>query len=250
MAHSSHEARYHEIAPESGERRRWTLVVGAVATGLGMGLVATGATVPGIIIALAGFALWVGSWHFTSRSNPITLPRQRTVEPDTIDRETGLPCPPQLTELLRREIARSQRYGDRTSLTVFDVRITGFEPTEAQPIPPSPARHIAASLIEAARASDIVARLDETRFVVMLTESTSEGAAQFCERTRTKLGTTPFARLDDGKPLYVRAWAGWSGWDPSFSAPSDYISAACDQLELTRKGYEDQQSWYRGEALV
>lgn len=251
MAHSSPEVRYHENVPERGERRRWSLVVGAVATGLGMGLVATGATAPGLIIALAGFALWVGSWLFTRRPNPIALiPRVRKLEPAAIDPETGLPCPPQLTELLRREIARSQRYGDRTSLAVFDVRITGFEPTEAQPTPPSPARHIAASLIEAARASDIVARLDETRFVVMLTESNGEGAAQFCERTRTKLGTTPFARLEDGKGLYVRAWAGWSGWDPSFSTPADYIAAASEQLELTRKGYEDQQSWYRGEVVV
>ena len=250
MAHSSPELRYRERAPEGPERRRWTLVIGAVGTGLGMGLVATGAMVPGVIITVAGFALWIGSWLFTRRSNTTAPMRERAIKLDAIDPETGLPCPPQLTDLLRREIARSQRYGDRTSLAVFDVRITGFQPTEEQPTPPSPARHIAASLMEAARASDIVARLDETHFVVMLTESSGEGAAQFCERTRTRLGTSPYARMDDGKAVYVRAWAGWAGWDPSFIAPEAYIAAAVEQLELTRRGYEDQQSWYRGEAAV
>jgi GGDEF domain-containing protein len=248
MAHSSPDLRY--LEGESGERRRWTLVVGAVATGLGMGLVATGATAPGIAITLLGFVLWVGSWLFTRRSNPISPIRERALKPDAIDAETGLPCPPQLTELLRREIARSQRYGDRTSLAVFDVRTTGFEPTAEQPTPPSPARHIAASLIEAARASDIVARLDETHFVVLLTESNGEGPAPFFVRSRTKLVTTPSPRLDNVKGQYVSSWAGWAGWDPSFNAPDAYIAAAVEQLELTRKGYEDQQSWYRGEPVV
>jgi GGDEF domain-containing protein len=250
MAHTSPDAGYLEQGSEPTERRRWTLGVGAGATGLGMGLVATGATIPGIAITLGGFAIWALAWLFGRRSTVEAPARQRAVKPEAMDPETGLPCQPQLAELLRREIARSQRYGDRTALAVFDVRITGFEATETQPTPPSPAKHIAASLIEAARASDIVARLDETHFVVLLSESSDDGAAQFSERTRTKLGTSPFARLDDGKGVYVRAWAGWARWDESFATPGAYIAAAVAQLDLTRKGYEDQQSWYRGEVTV
>lgn len=247
MAHSLREAQYQEASDLAGERRQWPLVIGAVAAGLGMGLLFTGETIPGVCITIGGCALWAGTWLVTRRHSKRTLAAHGDEVEGAVDVETGLPCPPHLLQLLGREIARSQRYGDRTALAVFDVRITGFTPDEAQTEPPSPAPYVAASLLESARASDIVARLDASRYVVLLSESDDAGASQFAERTRTALGTSPFARDAEGRGIYVRAWAGWVRWQPEFTTPEAYIHAATAELERTRRGYETEQSWYRGE---
>lgn len=245
MAHTSPDA--FGVAVPRG--RSWALTVGALALGLGTGIIATGGTVPGAGIAALGCAVLGGTWMFRKKNQVVAGPTgtaMATKRPSVTDPETGLPCPPQLNELLRREIARSQRYGDRTALAVFDIDVATFTPDAAHPVPPSPARHVAATLLESAREADIVARIDTTRFVVMLTESDEVGAAQFAERTRTRLGTQAFARAADGHGIYIRAWAGWARWDPGFETPADYLAAAMDNLEKTRPGYEREQSWYKG----
>lgn len=232
-------------SPDHGSRS-WTLAAGAVATGLGMGLAATSEFVPGLAICLAGCLLLGGTWVFGRKAKHGVAEAPRTdMRGEAVDPETDLPCQPQLTELLRREMARSRRYGDRTALAIFDVRVTGAASHDGTVLP-SPAKHIAASLLESAREADIVARLGPTQFVVMLTESDGDGAAQFAERARTRLGTTPFTRLDDGHGVYVRAWAGWARWEPAFESPERYLDAAIAALEHTRPGYEAQQSWFRG----
>jgi diguanylate cyclase (GGDEF)-like protein len=214
--------------------RSWGLTVGALALGLGTGIIATGGTLPGAGIAALGCALLGGTWMFRKKSESVAERAGAAAtagRPAAIDPETGLPCPPQLTELLRREMARSQRYGDRTALAVFDIDIASFTPDASHPVPPSPARHVAATLVECAREADVVARIDATHFVVILTESDEVGAAQFAERTRTRLGTQAFARAADGHGIYIRAWAGWARWDARFETPADYLAAAMENLE-------------------
>ncbi len=250
MAHTLPEVRDQEFEELAGDRRQWPLVLGAVAAGLGMGLMFTGELAPGVAIAAGGCALWLGTWLMTRRRSRHASFVSSRGEEDAMDAETGLPCPPHLLPLLGREIARSQRYGDITTLAVFDVRVTGFVPDDDGQEPPSPAPHVATSLVESARASDIVARLDASRFIVLLSESNDTGAAQFAERTRTALGTSPFARDTHGRGIYVRAWAGWVRWQPEFTTPEAYISAAIANLERTRRGYETEQSWYRGEGAL
>lgn len=245
MAHTSPDAAYAVSAPKAAApRREWGLTVGAVAVGLGMGLAITNKTLPGLAICVAGCVLLGGTWMLGRKRQTQVMESAGNTRLEAVDPETGLPCPPQLMELLRREMARSRRYGDRTALAVFDVRVTGDAAAEGEL--PSPATHIAASLVESAREADIVARLDLTCFVVMLTESDDVGAAQFAERTRTKLGTTPFAQREDGHGIYVRAWAGWARWEPGYETPERYLEAAMAELERTRPGYEAQQSWFRG----
>lgn len=162
-----------------------------------------------------------------------------------LDPETGLPNYPELAATLRREIARAKRYGDRSALAVFDVRVASFKPSNLHPAPPSPARFAAAVLTEQARESDLVARLDTTHFVVFLTECDAAGASQFTERTRTKLSTFVFARNEDGTGIFVRSFAGFAAWDPAFTEPNYYIQAAIDHLERQRPAYRAAESEFR-----
>lgn len=173
-------------------------------------------------------------------------PVQEDAPRQLVDRETGLPNAEQFKELLQRDIARALRYGDAMSLVVFEITVTGFEPTEKERLPPTPAPTVAAVLRDAARQSDLVVRLDEERFAVLLAECNEAGAEQFSSRTRTKLSTSPYARDERGHGVYMRAWAGAMAWEAVFDTAGAYIAATVERMEATRDQLESVQSWYRG----
>ncbi len=163
-----------------------------------------------------------------------------------VDAESGLGNDRELYELLRREIARSRRYGDRSTVVVFDIRCVGYQPTPERPLPPSPARHVGEALMSCIREADFVARLDMTHFVVLLTECDREGARMFAERARTRIASTPFVRDEQSGHVYARAWAGYASWDPSVTRPEEYLQAAMSEFERTRPQYEMAQLWFSG----
>ncbi len=163
-----------------------------------------------------------------------------------VDAESGLGNDRELFGLLRREIARSRRYGDRSTLVVFDIRVVGYRPTPEAPLPPSPARFVAETLLGCIREADFVTRLDMTHFVVLLTECDREGARLFAERARTRIASTPYSRDRDSGHVYARAWAGSASWDPAITKPEEYLSAAMAEFERTRPQYEMAQLWFSG----
>jgi PleD family two-component response regulator len=168
--------------------------------------------------------------------------------PPLIDPETGLSNADHFCELVRREIARSMRYGDRSALAVLDVVTTGFKPSREAACAPSPAVFIARTLEHLARDTDLVGRLSESRFVALLTESDYAGAHQFASRTRTALGSSPYARNADQSGIYARAWGGCAEWQPAFESPEAFIAAAERDLEEGRPHYEAEQTWFAGAA--
>ncbi|MGE5595685.1 MAG: GGDEF domain-containing protein [Hyphomicrobiales bacterium] len=164
-----------------------------------------------------------------------------------IDRETGVGNARQLEELLHREIARSLRYGDRSALAVFEIGVVGFQPSPGQERPPSPARFVAQTLVNAVRDSDPVLRLDRSRFVAILAECDDDGARRLIERVRTQLSTTPYARNADGSGIYTRAWGAAAPWNRAYTTPDGYVQAALAALAHSRGGYEAAQAWFTGE---
>lgn len=178
-------------------------------------------------------------------------PERESFEPanhQLVDAETGLPNYRQLTDILKREIARSRRYGDRSAVVVFDVRVVGFKPSASRSSPVSPARFVSEVLATTARDADVVARLDLTHWVALLTESDYEGAQKFADRARTALASSPFMRNDDQSGIYVRAWAGCACWDPAHTDPAAFVRAAVDDMESGRAEYEAERSWFAGRA--
>lgn len=177
---------------------------------------------------------------------PEAVAAEEPTGPHVIDSESGLGNDRELYELLRREIARSRRYGDRSTLVVFDIRVVGYEATPEAPLPPSPAKFVAETLLSCIREADFVTRLDMTHFVVLLTECDREGARQFAERARTRIASAPYARGQNTGHIYARAWAGYASWDPSIAKPEEYLSAAMAEFERTRPQYEMAQLWFGG----
>jgi hypothetical protein len=155
-------------------------------------------------------------------------------------------APGRFEEALEKEIARGLRYGSKSALALFEVDLA--EKSSDGP-PPSPANFVAGILLDAARTSDMVARVSPTLFAVLLIEAEDAGAKQFTERVRTKIGSSPFARRQDGSGIYARAWAGVTSWDASLDSVEAYARAAERALATTYRGYEAAQDWFKSEGL-
>lgn len=181
-----------------------------------------------------------------SRKRDHSDPRN-SLRPDAeIDAETGLPNAAGFEEALARQIARDLRYGSTSALALFEIAVA--ERNVDGPLP-SPAPFVADILRKAVRGADVVARVSPTMFAVLLIEAAAEGAAQFTERVRTRIGSAPYARRSDGNALYVRAWAGVAPWRPAYETVELYAQASERALMTTYKGYEAAQDWFRGEGL-
>lgn len=159
---------------------------------------------------------------------------QRDQLPETVDRETGLANAGAFAAHVKREIARSLRYGDRTALAVFDVRIAGYIPEKPNDVPPSPAEFITRTFQKSVRETDFVARLDLTHYAVLMTESDEVGGQALISRVRTWLALDPFMRDASGRGIYVRAWAGCVAWRPEFHDSNVFLRAAVEEMERTR----------------
>jgi GGDEF domain-containing protein len=180
---------------------------------------------------------------------------QRMIEyqsevPESVDHETGLLNTRAFHDVVKREISRSLRYGDRTAIAVFDIRIVGFVPSKDEPQPPSPALYIKQTFDKSVRETDVVARLDLTHFAVLMTESDELGGQALISRMRTWLALEPYHRDATGKGIYVRAWAGAVAWQPEFVDAPMYLRAALDEMERTRPNYEAMQAEYAGTASM
>lgn len=162
------------------------------------------------------------------------------------DPETGLANAAGFGEVLGRQIARDLRYGSSSALALFEIAIA--EKSAGGPVP-SPAPFVASVLRKAVRGADVVARVAPTLFAVLLIEADGEGASQFTERVRTRIGSSPYSRRPDGVSLYVRAWAGVAPWNPRYETVELYAQAAEQALLATYKGYEAAQEWFRGEGV-
>ena len=73
---------------------------------------------------------------------------------------------------------------------------------------------------------------------MLLIEAEDEGAKQFTERVRTRIGSNAYARRADGTGLFARAWAGVASWEPTFDSVEAYARAAEHSLASTYRGYE------------
>jgi GGDEF domain-containing protein len=179
------------------------------------------------------------------KKETVDAPQAVWGEQDT-DSETGLMAPPRFEEAIEKEIARALRYGSKSALALFEVDVAE-QPADG-PLP-SPARFVAKVLRDAARTSDIVARVSPRLFAVLLVEAEVAGAQQFTERVRTRIGSDPYARKADGTALFARAWAGVAPWEPGIDSVEKYAHAAERSLASTFRGYEAAQDWFKSEGL-
>jgi len=152
-----------------------------------------------------------------------------------IDPETRLPNRQQLIDTLARDIARAERY--RHPITLAIVRIAQYDEirtawgigTARQAV-----EHVAETLARITRASDFLARLDETRFAVILLQCTGPQAAAYTDRVTLATSNRPVRSSAHLKvPLYVGVEVTALEYDSTrFRGPLEFLSQAGGDLVL------------------
>ena len=145
------------------------------------------------------------------------------------DGETGLPNRNYLIDQLTRDIARAERYGTTITLAIIEMaRMDELRRAWGGEILPRAAAHVAETLRRVTRASDFLARIDETRFAVILVECTREQAVRFADRITLAVANRPLE--PEGRqrvPVYVNVQVRATQYERErFRGPLDFISAA------------------------
>lgn len=145
------------------------------------------------------------------------------------DAETGLPARPQLIDTLSRDIARSERYSHALTLAV--VRISQFEEMRGSwgaGTAKLAIEHVVETLRRITRASDFVARLDESTFAVILLQCSGRQAGLYADRLVLAVSNRPLKSTSRVKvPLYAGVEVNAVEYDATrFRGPLDFLSVA------------------------
>lgn len=154
-------------------------------------------------------------------------------EDATIDRATGLPTRVQLIDTLSRDIARSERYSHALTLAV--VRISQFDEMRASwgaGTAKLAIEHVVETLGRITRASDFVARLDESTFAAILLQCSGRQAGLYADRLALAVSNRPLKSTSSVKvPLYVGVEVNAVEYDATrFRGPLDFLSVAGGDL--------------------
>jgi diguanylate cyclase (GGDEF)-like protein/hemerythrin-like metal-binding protein len=106
----------------------------------------------------------------------------------SIDSLTGTLNRRKFQELSQKELERSNRYKSDLSFLMIDIdHFKKINDNYGHAVGDEVLKHFASISLEMARSLDIVARIGGEEFIVMLPETTSEGAFVFAERFRKKI---------------------------------------------------------------
>ncbi|MFN8618293.1 MAG: diguanylate cyclase [Dehalococcoidia bacterium] len=149
------------------------------------------------------------------------------------DPATGLPTRAQLIDTLSRDIARSERYSHALTLAV--VRVSQFEEMRGSwgaGTAKLAIEHVVETLGRITRASDFVARLDESTFAVTLLQCSGRQAGLYADRLVLAVSNRPLKSTSSVKvPLYVGVEVNAVEYDATrFRGPLDFLSVAGGDL--------------------
>ncbi|MEO9254714.1 MAG: GGDEF domain-containing protein [Tepidiformaceae bacterium] len=155
--------------------------------------------------------------------------RREAEEGFLVDSESGLPNRRHLIDQLAREIARAQRYSHDMTLTMIEVaRMGEFQNAWGADATRAAVVHVADTLRRVTRASDFLARVDESHFAVVLMQCDELQAGSFGERIALAVSNRPLRSNTSVKvPLYVSVDVSALQYQTTrFRGPLDFLSAA------------------------
>ncbi len=205
----------------------FTLLVGEA----GVALQYSGAMGLIMMASTAGLSAFV--FHGVRALSPSYRESAGNREDATVDPATGLPTRVQLIDTLSRDIARSERYSHALTLAV--VRISQFEEMRASwgaGTAKLAIEHVVETLGRITRASDFVARLDESSFAVILLQCSGRQAGLYADRLALAVSNRPLKSTSSVKvPLYVGVEINAVEYDATrFRGPLDFLSVAGGDL--------------------
>lgn len=231
------------IAWPTGESRRVAVVrraALALAAVLLLGEVAVAIHYSGTIaMVMIAATAGLGAFLYRGLQSLATVPDDDDdlLRAPLFDAETRLPTRQHLIDTLARDIARSQRYSH--SLTLAVVRISQFDELKSSwggGTATQAVQHVAETLSRVTRASDFVARLDESRFAVLLLQCTERQAGLFADRLTLAVSNRPLKSTARVKvPHYVGVDVSALEYDATrYRGPLEFLSLAGGDVATER----------------
>lgn len=183
--------------------------------------------IPNIIIIIYLADQTLGHWRKRSlKTRAISL----------TDALTGTHSRRSILNLLELELARTFHRGPPLALILLDMdHFKHINDTWGHPTGDKVLQTAAAQLQEVIRSCDAIGRLGGEEFVIILPDTTLEGARALAERCRQQLEQYTMLS-DDGKPLKMRASFGLTGNEHCLTLSSaDLIKAADEALYNAKK---------------
>jgi diguanylate cyclase (GGDEF)-like protein len=160
----------------------------------------------------------------------------------TTDALTGLWNFRYLSMSLAREIERSTRFDRPLAVLMLDLdHFKSVNDTHGHPRGDTVLRELAHRVQEQIREVDTFARYGGEEFVVVLPETTVEGAAQLAERICVAVHREPF-RHDGEEPLDVTVSIGGAAFPEHGSSPATLMRAADKALYVAKA--EGRDRWH------
>jgi two-component system cell cycle response regulator len=161
--------------------------------------------------------------------------RERFQEMARTDALTGCYNRRALFERLEREVERVKRYDQGLALLLVDLdKFKDVNDARGHLAGDGVLRQVGELLRREARSVDIVARFGGDEFVLVLPETTQEGAVIFAERLRARIGEHDFAEA--GQPLYVTVSVGVAAMSAAQSETAEGLIARADSAMYEAKG--------------
>jgi diguanylate cyclase (GGDEF)-like protein len=218
----------------NGSDRRIALIRRAVlATGLllliseaAVAIRYSGSTGLILIVSTAGLSAFV--YRGIEALNPASAATAEAIAA-FFDEKTGLPGRQQLIDTLSRDIARCERYSHALTLSV--VHISQYDELKTawgNGTADLAVSHVVETLRRITRASDLLCRLDESTFAVILLQCSERQAALFGDRLSLAVSNRPLKSASKAKvPLYVGVDINAVEYDAMrFRGPLDFLSFA------------------------
>jgi len=197
----------------------------------------------GVVLLATTAALW----GLAGRSRALDAARRaREVEAAAVghseaffrDSQTGLPNRQHLIDQLTRDIARSQRYSQDLTLVVIEVaRMPDLLAAWGPDVGDRAMLHVAETLGRVTRNSDFLARIDDERFAVVLTQCNADQARIFGERALLAVSNRPLKTGAGARvPVYVSIDYSAAQYAPSsHRGPLDFLSTAGGDVVTSRE---------------
>lgn len=163
------------------------------------------------IMAMAMTGLLVGAtWLWTNYKDYVDVPPKKegdTSNDDQNDELTNLPTFDYFARRLNDEFARSRRMGRQVSVVLIDVNnLTAVNKEYGVRAGDEVLRHVARAVEGTRRYNDVVARLGDDEFGVLLLDTGDTGVTAFIERLEERLSRESAAADVAGRS--VSLWAG------------------------------------------
>jgi diguanylate cyclase (GGDEF)-like protein len=145
------------------------------------------------------------------------------------DALTGIPNRRSIMELLEKEVARTRRHGPPLCVALLDLdHFKKINDTHGHPTGDKVLQEAARVLRESIRNCDYIGRYGGEEFMIVLPDTTTEGAAVLLERCRAALATT-LIRAETGKTFHISASFGVVCNQKDLCRDADVLIKAADE---------------------